>query len=106
MGIAPLVDLRGVGPTLIEQASVWINLTARNDLVSSEPPYCQVVLRCTAPGSTEENDLQIALFSTARQPASRLRASLMRPRSRGAQRLASPNSHHPPDIRLNLASNV
>jgi choline dehydrogenase len=99
-----MVDLPGVGANLIDHASVWINLTTRNEPTTADPPYWQVVLCCTAPGSSEENDLQIALFSTGQQPASRLRASLMRPRSRGTLRLTSTSPHDPPDIRLNLAS--
>ncbi len=43
----------------------------------------QSVAGCTAPGSVEPNDLQLALMMNSEQPASTLLVCLMRPRSRG-----------------------
>jgi choline dehydrogenase len=50
------------------------------------------------------NDLQPSMVTFARQPASGLNVALMKPCSRGLLRLADPDPHHPPDIRLNLAA--
>lgn len=61
-------------------------------------------MQSTAPGSAEQNDWQVALFSMERQPASRLTVKLTRPRSRGALRLVDPNPHSQADIGLNLAA--
>jgi choline dehydrogenase len=104
LGIDPVVDLPGVGANLIDHASVAINLTSTTDSVTADSPLWQIILHCTAPGSAEQNDLQIALFNSERQPASVLSAKLMRPRSRGVLRLSDRNPQNQPDIRLNLAS--
>src|SRR5207237_6335358 len=69
-----------------------------------DAPLGQAVAWCTAPGSVEPNDLQLALMMNREQPASTLLVCLMRPRSRGVLRLASLDPQCPPDIRLNLAS--
>jgi choline dehydrogenase len=105
LGIAPVVDLPGVGANLIDHARVAISLATRTDPPDA-PPLWQVLLHCTAPGSAEPNDLQIALFTNPVQPVSTLRAHLMRPRSRGVLRLRDRDPHHQPDIRLNLASDL
>jgi choline dehydrogenase len=101
-GIAPAVNLPGVGANLIDHARVNINLTTlsppREDL-----PFLQVVGWCTATGSPAENDLQLFLFRNDQQPVSRLGVGLMRPRSRGVLRLGDRDARCPPDIRLNLA---
>jgi choline dehydrogenase len=103
LGIAPTVDLPGVGANLIDHALVGIRLTTTSEPLV-DAPFGQVIAWCTAPGSREPNDLQLSLAMPGLQPASALGVALMRPRSRGALRLADPNPHHQPDIRLNLAT--
>jgi choline dehydrogenase len=105
LGVAPAVDLPGVGANLIDHAMVLLRLATRT-APPAAPPLWQVLLQCTAPGSAEPNDLQVALYCNSRQPASALAANLMRPRSRGALRLVDPDPHTPPDIRLNLAADA
>jgi choline dehydrogenase len=104
IGITPVVDLPGVGANLIDHASLQISLNSTSDATHADLPLWQIIARCTAPGSAEHNDLQLALFSMPQQPASRLTVKLMRPRSRGTLRLKDADPHHQPDIRLNLAT--
>jgi choline dehydrogenase len=93
LGITPVVDLPGVGANLIDHASVQISLASATDPVNTNLPLWQIIVQSTAPGSAEQNDWQIALFSMQRQPASRLTVKLTRPRSRGVLRLVDPNPH-------------
>jgi choline dehydrogenase len=88
LGIAPVVDLPGVGANLIDHAMVSVRLTTRS-VPPEVPPLGQVVAWCTAPGSAEPNDLQLLLMMSGLQPASMLAVGLMRPRSRGALRLVT-----------------
>jgi len=103
LGIAPVLDLPGVGANLIEHASVAFRMATRAEPVS-EAPLWQIFLFCTAPGSSEHNDLHVALFSYDAQPSSVVTAKLMRPRSRGVLRLRAADPRCAPDIYLNLAS--
>jgi choline dehydrogenase len=102
LGIAPVLDLPGVGANLIDHAGVGVDLTITNDSMTADSPLWQILLRCTAPGSAEQNDLLI--FVAGGQRASRLSAKLMRPHSRGVLCLADPNPHRQPTILLNLAA--
>jgi hypothetical protein len=72
--------------------------------MTADSPVWQILLRCTAPRSAEQNDLLIFLGEQPARRARGLTVKLMRPRSRGVQRLADPNPHRQPDIRLNLAA--
>jgi choline dehydrogenase len=103
LGIAPRVDLPGVGANLIDHARVGLRLTTTSELLENSP-LGQVISWSTAPGSAESNDLQFSLVMSGMQPASALGVALMRPRSRGVLRLTDPDPHHQPDIRLHLAS--
>jgi choline dehydrogenase len=103
VGIAPVVNLPGVGANLIEHAQVSLGLSAQPGLVDATTPFWQVLLRYTAPGSTEANDMQALLAQVPVAPTSILMSPLMRPRSRGVLRLARPDPHIPPTIALNLA---
>jgi choline dehydrogenase len=84
-----------------------------------DTPLAQVVLRYTAPGSGEFNDMQQVMFShvdvagTGGQQAAAaagtplaigLPVALERPRARGHLELASTNPRIPPRIELNFAA--
>jgi choline dehydrogenase len=103
LGIAPKVDLPGVGVNLIDHALVGIRLTTTSEPLE-DSPFGQVISWSTAPGSGESNDLQFSLVMLGVQPASALGVALMRPHSRGVLRLTDTSPHHQPDIRLNLAA--
>jgi choline dehydrogenase len=103
-GIEPTVESLGVGANLIDHPRVGITLQSNDGLVDDTTPHWQVVLRYSAPGSTEWNDMQVLVSHSTQPPATSLTASVMRPRSRGMLRLVDRNPHTPPAIALNLAA--
>jgi choline dehydrogenase len=103
LGIEPVVDLPGVGANLIDHAGVGISLTPNTPPGDDNPPFVQTLLRYTAPGSVELNDMQI-LPSNGVPPSTWIFTHVMRPRSRGMLRLVHRDPHHQPAIHLHLAS--
>jgi choline dehydrogenase len=104
LGIVPQAALPGVGQNLIDHAHVGIGWFAPAGIVETDSPYIQTVLRFTAPDSSQPNDMQTILFQTLPQPALRLRALLVKPKSRGSLTLRSADPGVAPLIRLNLLS--
>lgn len=110
LGITPLVDLAGVGANLTDHAQVGFGLVPTPTIADATAPLWQIILRYTAPGSTEPNDMQMQLplspMASSQGAAGlviSLRAFLMRPRSRGVLRLTGRAPQLAPQIRLNLA---
>ena len=108
LGIQVTVDLPGVGANLIDHGGVSIALSPKAGRLAANAPSVQGMLRYTAPGSVEQNDIQMFMYQRwveagverVLQPT----VKLMRPRSRGMLRLVDRDPHSPLDIRLNLAS--
>lgn len=63
LGVAPVADLPGVGANLLDHPTCLITLRPRPGVYDESLPGTQIVLQYTAPGSAEENDMQIYLFS-------------------------------------------
>ncbi|MFD0501810.1 GMC family oxidoreductase [Streptomyces chiangmaiensis] len=103
-GIEVAADLPGVGTNLLDHATVAINLNGTAGPADPAAPYWENVLQWTASGSSDRNDMQSMLVHNTAQPALRLSASLMLPRSTGVLQLADRSPHTAPDIRLNLAT--
>jgi choline dehydrogenase len=116
--ITPVIDLPGVGAGLVDHPVSRLLLVPRSGSSDLEMPVAQIVVRYTAPGSDEFNDMQLVLFShvdvagiggeeaVARVGAPLaigLPAALERPLSRGRVSLASADPAVPPLIQLNLA---
>ena len=106
LGVEPQVSLNGVGRNLIDHAFVGVSWETAPGIVDENSPFLQVVLRYTAPGSSQANDMQAIPFQALPQPAVQLGVALMKPHSRGTLRLVSKDPEVQPDIRLNLASDA
>ena len=63
VGIEPVVDLPGVGAGLIDHPVARLLVVPRWGSCDPQTPLAQVVVRYTAPGSDEFNDMQQLLFS-------------------------------------------
>jgi len=106
-GIAPVVDLRGVGRNLRNHplAAVSWRVSERYASATELPIPWQIQLRCTAPGSSYVNDACLgAAVLTKRtpdhQPRIGVSALLMHAVSAGELRLASADPHVQPAIDL------
>ncbi len=67
LGIPVAADVPGVGSNLCDHAALAVVCAARDPaLVDRELPLVQTILRYTAPGSEQRNDLQIEPLSFAR----------------------------------------
>jgi choline dehydrogenase len=119
MGIDPVADLPGVGAGLADHPVTRLLLVPKPGSCDPDSPLAQVVLRYTAPGSAEFNDMQQVIFShvdvaalggeqavaTVGTPlAIGLPVALERPHARGRLELASTDPRVPPRIQLNFAA--
>ena len=59
LGIAPVVDLPGVGARLTDHFVMTYATPVDPDVIPDDAPNLQTILRATAPGSEREHDLQI-----------------------------------------------
>lgn len=103
LGIPVLADLPGVGRQLRDHAQIGFNMEAASGPIDTTLPWIQVLLRWTARGSPDRNDMQSVAFHLLAQPAIRLVTSLMATRSEGSVRILSRDPAQAPVIRLNLA---
>jgi choline dehydrogenase len=119
LGIEPVADLPGVGAGLADHPVTRLLLVPKPGSCDTDTPLAQVVLRYTAPGSGEFNDMQQVMFShvdvagiggeqavaTVGTPlAIGLPVALERPLTRGQLRLASTDPRVQPLIQLNFAA--
>src|SRR5262249_15573952 len=63
LGIEPVADLPGTGAGLADHPVTRLLLVPEPGSCSLDTPLAQVVLRYTAPGSAEFNDMQQVMFS-------------------------------------------
>jgi choline dehydrogenase len=114
-----VADLPGVGAGLADHPVTRLLLIPRPCNCDLQTPLTQVVLRYTAPGSAEFNDMQQVIFShvdvagvggdqavaTVGTPfAIGLPVALERPRTRGRLQLVSTDPRVQPLIQLNFAA--
>jgi choline dehydrogenase len=119
LGIEPVADLPGVGAGLADHPVTRLLLVPKPGSCDPQAPLAQVVLRYTAPGSAEFNDMQQVVFShvdvagiggqqavaAAGTPlAIGLPVALERPHARGRLELASTDPRIPPLIHLNFTA--
>jgi choline dehydrogenase len=115
LGIRPLVDAPGVGANLLDHPNAGVILVPRPGICDQSNPFIQIMVRYTASGSDEFNDMQFHVLNhsdlTLRSPhllevvgaslVMSVSASLQRPRSIGRLRLASADPTVQPLIELN-----
>jgi choline dehydrogenase len=114
LGIAPVLDLPGVGANLIDHPLGSVAVVPRPGVCDKTQPVLQIGIRYTAPGSLEGNDMQLYMFSQAdltEIPAAMalvgapmvfaVGTALQRPRSRGRISLISLDPRAQPRIELN-----
>jgi choline dehydrogenase len=119
LGIESVVDLPGVGGGLADHPVTRLLLVPRPGSCDPQTPLAQVVVRYTAPGSGEFNDMQQVIFShvdvagiggqqavaaVGTPLAIGLPVALERPHARGRLLLASTDPRIPPLIQLNFAA--
>ena len=63
LGVPVVADLPGVGRNLLDHPTCLVTLAPRPGVYDESLPGTQIVLQYTAPGSAEENDMQVYLFS-------------------------------------------
>ncbi|MGH2585905.1 MAG: GMC oxidoreductase [Dehalococcoidia bacterium] len=115
LGIAPVVDVPGVGGNLWDHPLAVLPLIPKSGVWDYGNPQVQVLVRYTTPGSDEFNDMQLYPanhFDVAPlDPATAemigapvvigIGASLQRPRSKGRLTLTSTDPHEQPRLDLN-----
>jgi choline dehydrogenase len=119
LGIDPVADLPGVGAGLADHPVTRLLLVPKPESCDPDSSLAQVVLRYTAPGSAEFNDMQQVIFShvdvagiggaqavaTVGTPlAIGLPVALERPHTRGRLDLVSTDPRVQPRIRLDFAA--
>jgi choline dehydrogenase len=119
LGIDPVADLPGVGVGLADHPVTRLLLVPQPGSCDPDSPLAQVVLRYTAPGSAEFNDMQQVIFShvdvaaiggekavatVGARLAIGLPVALERPHARGRLELASTDPRVQPRIQLNFAT--
>ena len=119
LGIEPVADLPAVGAGLIDHPVTRLLLVPKPGSCDLETPLAQVVLRYTAPGSGEFNDMQQVMFSHVdvagiggRQAVAAvgtplaigLPVALERPLTRGRLLLTSTDPRVQPLIELDFAA--
>ena len=115
LGIALVRDLPGVGENLRDHPSLTLIALPKPGVIAPGHPLQQVGLRYTAAGSSQENDMQMYMWSWETELTPQLKASmpgiesmfmlcasLQRPQSVGRLRLVSASLHVQPLIELNL----
>ncbi|HEU5160190.1 MAG TPA: GMC family oxidoreductase N-terminal domain-containing protein [Streptosporangiaceae bacterium] len=114
-GIQPLLDRPGVGANLIDHPRTGVFLGAREGAWRESDPFLQTIVRTTAAGSEEFNDLQYYMvnhFELDLFPELQMLAGTsvilgvmlvhQRPQSRGRLALTSADPNAAPDIELNF----
>jgi choline dehydrogenase len=120
LGIEPVADLPAVGVGLTDHPVARLLLVPKPGSCNPQTPLAQIVLRYTAAGSGEFNDMQQVVFShvdvaglggpeavaaVGAPLAIGLPVALERPHARGHLLLASPDPRAQPLIQLNFADN-
>ncbi len=111
LGIEVLRDVAGVGQNLSDHPALSVQCRVKDGaLIDFDAPIIQTILRYTAPGSDQRNDLQIEQlsFSGSRRdvPTFGVAAVLEYQYGRGELRLNSADPHEHPHIDLRFCEDV
>jgi choline dehydrogenase len=115
LGITPVVDLPGVGATLFDHFRCWLSFETPAAYDPQRDTH-EVMLRYTAAGSAETNDMQLHVFTPrdyleneafpargGTQAFLSMAPGVQRPKSSGSLTLTSADPVVPPRIDLNYA---
>jgi choline dehydrogenase len=104
IGIDVLLNQPNVGSNLIEHQQITVGIVPKADITNPNDPDVQILVRYTAQGSSQFNNMQI-YFVSRYVPASHRPISVMsvlqKPKCRGRVSLKSRNAHEQPVINLN-----
>ena len=106
-GITLVRETPGVGASFSDHPALAVAATVKDPaLLDPDQPIVQTILRYTAPGSDQRNDLQIEAFSFSPRSGSlsafAVAAVLEQANSKGTLTLASADPHDAPLIRQNM----
>jgi len=115
LGVECVADLPGVGAKLIDHPGAGIYAVPRPGAQGDSDPNHQTMVRYTATGSSELNDMQLFMFGRIALKGTRLEkliaeqtylasASLVRPRSVGRVWVSTLDPHEAPQVELNYCS--
>ena len=109
LGIDPVADVPGVGAGLSDHPALAVLCAVRDPaLANRDQPLIQTILRYTAPGSDQRNDLQIEQITFARPVENRatfaIAAVLEQCESRGRVRIRSADPRAQPEIEPSLCA--
>ena len=115
LGIDPVLDREGVGAALIDHPRTGAFMVPKEGTYNPQDAFLQTIVRTTAPGSAEFNDMQYYMinhFDLTLFPELQMLASAkvifgvmvvhQRPQSRGRLVLTAADPGCPPDIDLNF----
>jgi choline dehydrogenase len=63
IGVDLVADLPGVGANLQDHPACMVTMAPRPGVCDMDDPVCQMLLRYTAPGSADRDDMQIYMYS-------------------------------------------
>ncbi|WIM92812.1 GMC family oxidoreductase N-terminal domain-containing protein [Actinoplanes oblitus] len=118
LGVPTVAELRGVGQNLLDHPACLVTVEPQPGVIDPKDPVCQTLLRYTAPGSAERDDMQMYLYSridlsgyatdlledAGNRFAFMLSVGIERPRSRGQVTIDSVDPAAAPRIELNYLS--
>ena len=116
LGVEPVVVAEGVGRNLSDHPGVALPMTPKAGICSLDNPQVQVMLRYTASGSEDRNDMQLYMFShtvwvkdeaeaAGDSLVPMLAVGLQKPHSRGRVTLPSTSADDNPIINVNYLEN-
>lgn len=104
LGIPVVLDQPAVGENLIEHQQITVGIIPRTGVTSLDDPDVQVLIRYTAPGTTQFNNMQTYFVSryvpVTHRPIS-VMSVLQKPKCRGRVSITSADPRQQPDIFLN-----
>lgn len=104
LGIPVVLDAPGVGENLIEHQQITVGIVPKADVTDINDPDVQVIVRYTAPGTEQFNNMQMYFVSryvpVTHRPIS-VMSVLQKPKCRGRVSIKTVDPHVQPNIVLN-----
>jgi len=104
LGIKVVLDQPNVGENLIEHQQITVGIVPKEGVTKVTDPDVQVIVRYTAPGTDQFNNMQLYFVSRyvpiTHRPIS-VMSVLQKPKCRGKISIKAVDAHRQPDIFLN-----